>query len=119
MELSLERVELRFVRPLATAYGLLHSRELVEIALTGDDGLTGHGEAAPLEPYDGVPIERVLTALESYRRVLAEPLAPGVTALDACRAADELPQALAAIDLALWDLGGRRAALPPGGTIEL
>jgi L-alanine-DL-glutamate epimerase-like enolase superfamily enzyme len=112
MELSLHRVELRFARPLATAYGLLHSRELVEVTLTGDDGLIGHGEAAPLEPYDGVPIARVLAALESYRRVLDDPLPPGVTALDACRSADELPQALAAIDLALWDLGGRRAGRP-------
>jgi len=112
MELSLERVELRFARPLATAYGLLHARELVEVALTGDDGLVGYGEAAPLEPYDGVPIARVLAALETYRRVLADPLPAGVTALDACRSADELPQALAAIDLALWDMGGRRAGRP-------
>jgi L-alanine-DL-glutamate epimerase-like enolase superfamily enzyme len=112
MELSLERVELRFARPLQTAYGLLHSRELVEVALTGEDGVVGYGEAAPLEPYDGVPIGRVLAALESYRRVLADPLPEGGTALDACRDADELPQALAAIDLALWDLGGRRAGRP-------
>jgi L-alanine-DL-glutamate epimerase-like enolase superfamily enzyme len=112
MELSLERRELLFKQPLATAYGVLHSRELIEVTLTGDDGRSGRGEAAPLEPYDGVSIERVLAALDSYRRALARPLGPGVTALDACRAADELPQALAAIDLALWDLGGRRAGRP-------
>ena len=112
MELALDRVELRFARPLATAYGLLQSRQLIEVTLTGDDGQVGKGEAAPLEPYDGVSIERVLAALESYRRVLDGPLAAGVTALDACRAADDLPQALAAIDLALWDLGGRRAGRP-------
>ncbi len=112
MELSLDRAELRFTQPLATAYGRLHSRELVEVTLTGDDGMRGHGEAAPLESYDGVSIDRVLSALEAYRGVLAAPLPAGATALDACRAADELPQALAAIDLALWDLGGRRAGRP-------
>ncbi|HXR13776.1 MAG TPA: mandelate racemase/muconate lactonizing enzyme family protein [Solirubrobacteraceae bacterium] len=112
MELSLDQIELRFAQPLATAYGRLHSRELVEVTLTGDDGLSGRGEAAPLEPYDGVSIARVLAALESYRSVLAAPLPAGVTALDACRAVDELPQALAAIDIALWDLGGRRAGRP-------
>jgi o-succinylbenzoate synthase len=109
MDLTLERVQMRFARPLTTAYGALHSREIVEVTLTGEDGRSGRGEAAPLEPYDGVSIERVLAALEAYRRALAQPLGAGVTALDACRAADDLPQALAAIDLALWDLGGRRA----------
>jgi L-Ala-D/L-Glu epimerase len=112
MELSLERRELLFAQPLATAYGVLRSRELIEVTLTGDDGRSGRGEAAPLEPYDGVSIERVLAALDSYRRALVRPLGAGVTALDACRAADELPQALAAIDLALWDLAGRRAGRP-------
>jgi len=71
MELSLERRELLFKQPLATAYGVLHSRELIEVTLTGDDGRSGRGEAAPLEPYDGVSIERVLAALDSYRRALA------------------------------------------------
>ena len=32
--------------------------------------------------------------------------------LDACRAVDDLPQALAAVDLALWDRAGRRAGVP-------
>jgi o-succinylbenzoate synthase len=112
MELSFARVALRFTAPLATAYGRLASREIVEVMLTGDDGLSGRGEAAPLEPYDGVSIERVLAALAAYQRVLATPLPPGVTALDACRKADDLPQAFAAIDMALWDLGGHRAGRP-------
>ena len=32
--------------------------------------------------------------------------------LDACRAADALPQALAAIDMAMWDLAGARSGRP-------
>ena len=67
--LVLERVVLRFATPLATAYGALRDRELIEVTLTDDDGLRGRGEAAPLEPYDGVSIERVLAALEAYRAV--------------------------------------------------
>ena len=112
MQLSLDRRTLRFAKPLVTAYGVLSARELIEVTLTGEDGLSGRGEAAPLEPYDGVSIDRVMVALESYRVALSQPLPARVTALDACRGADDLPQALAAIDLALWDLGGRRAGRP-------
>src|SRR5579859_4010842 len=111
MELSHERVEWRFAQPLQTAYGVLRSRELIEVTLTDADGRSGRGEAAPLEPYDGVSIERVMRALRAYQRVAADPPAD-VLLLDGCRAVDELPQALAAIDLALWDLAGRRAGRP-------
>jgi L-Ala-D/L-Glu epimerase len=113
MELTLQRVKLRFAQPQETAYGMLRSRELIEVTLTGEDGLSGRGEAAPLEPYDGVSLERVLVALEAYRSPLASsPPRAGGTLLDACRAVDELPQALAAIELALWDLAGKRAGRP-------
>lgn len=95
------------------SYGSLRERELFEVALTAADGSVGHGEAAPLEPYDGVSAERVAGALARYQEVLsAAPELEGVRLLDACRAADELPQALAAIDLALWDMAGRRQGRP-------
>ena len=113
MQLEFDRRELRFAQPQTTAFGVLRSRELVELTLTGADGIAGHGEAAALEPYDGVSTERVITALEAYRAPLAASArSAGGTLLDACRAADALPQALAAIDIALWDLAGKRAGRP-------
>ncbi|MGI8801509.1 MAG: mandelate racemase/muconate lactonizing enzyme family protein [Solirubrobacteraceae bacterium] len=114
MNVALERVELRFATPVATAYGQLRARELVELRLTGEDGLVGRGEAAPLERYDGVSIEDVRTALVAYRPILERAGAgssPG-DLLAACRTRIDLPQALAAVDLALWDLAGRRAGRP-------
>ena len=96
MELSLERVELRFAQTLETAYGVLRSRELIEVTLTDDDGLVGLGEAAPLEPYDGVSVERVERALEGFAPVLAEEREMnGAQLIDACRLVDDLPAALA------------------------
>ncbi len=63
--------------------------------------------------YDGVSIERTAQALERYAPILAESRGlNGAQLLDACRAVDDLPQALAAIDLALWDRGGRIAGKP-------
>ena len=74
------------------------------------DGLVGDGEAAPLEDYDGVTLDDVRAALEDCREVLAQSDGADRRALlDACARLAVLPQAVAAIDLALWDLAGRRA----------
>ncbi len=48
------------------AYGVLTERELLAVSITGDDGIAGYGEAAPLEPYDGVGIDRAHEALARY-----------------------------------------------------
>lgn len=113
MKLEFARRSLRLKQPLQTSYGELTERELLTVSLTGEDAVTGLGEAAPLEPYDGVSIERTEAALQSYVPILAESRGlNGAQLLDACRAVDDLPQALAAIDLALWDRGGRIAGKP-------
>jgi len=100
-------------QPLSAAWGDLHERVILEVELTGNDGVTGRGEAAPLEPYDGVPIDACRAALDAYAEALApRDYAGGGELLDACREAADLPQALAAIDLALWDRAGRRTGKP-------
>jgi L-alanine-DL-glutamate epimerase-like enolase superfamily enzyme len=113
VKLELERRSLRLSRPLQSSYGPVHERELILVTLTGEDGVPGFGEAAPLEPYDGVSIDRVQRALERYRPVLDEASSSnGAQLMEACRQVEDLPAALAAIDLALWDRAGRRAQLP-------
>jgi L-alanine-DL-glutamate epimerase-like enolase superfamily enzyme len=108
VRLSVERRALRLSSPLASAYGTVAERELLAVSITDATGVTGHGEAAPLPAYDGVSLQRVEAALARYARVLAEPAdMNGAQLLDACRAVDELPAALAAVDLALWDRAGR------------
>ncbi len=91
----------------------MRQRELVAVTLAGEDGLEGHGEAAPLPSYDGVDLVRVERALQRYERVLADARdMSGMQLIEACRRVDDLPQALAAIDMALWDRAGRRAGKP-------
>jgi L-Ala-D/L-Glu epimerase len=104
---------LRLLRPLQTSYGAVLERELLLVSLTDGDGVSGYGEAAPLQPYDGVSIARVQEALERYRPIVeaAEGM-NGAEIVDACRRADDLPEAFAAIDLALWDRAGRRSGRP-------
>ncbi len=107
---------LTLATPLPTAFGNVHERAILQLRLEDSQGNVGWGEAAPLEPYDGVTLERCRHALEAYLPVLGTPPrsggSPGAAILDGCRAADPLPQALAAVDLALWDLAGQRAGRP-------
>jgi L-Ala-D/L-Glu epimerase len=114
MELRWAARSLALERPLRAAWGVLDRRDIIEVELRLADGQVGRGEAAPLEPYDGVPLAAVDAALDAYAavlRVLPDRL-PHAAVLDACAAERPLPQALAAIDLALWDLAGRRAGRP-------
>ncbi|MDE3069603.1 MAG: hypothetical protein KGJ43_02615, partial [Acidobacteriota bacterium] len=66
MRLELKRRTLRLRAPWETAFGTIGEREIVEVAVHDRDGVSGRGEAAPLEPYDGVSTARALTALERY-----------------------------------------------------
>jgi L-alanine-DL-glutamate epimerase-like enolase superfamily enzyme len=110
VRLTLKRHTLRLARPFASALGTVAERELAIVTLTDEDGVEGYGEAAPLYAYDGVSFQRVWQALESYRPVLADSQGlNGAQLVDACRQIEDLPPALAAIDLALWDRAGRRA----------
>jgi L-alanine-DL-glutamate epimerase-like enolase superfamily enzyme len=109
-------VVLTLAEPLQTAFGEVRERAILQLCIEDDAGRSGWGEAAPLEAYDGVSLERCRAALDAHLAVLADPPrqsgSAGAAILDACRAADPLPQALAAVDLALWDLAGRRAGRP-------
>lgn len=83
--------------PFVTAGGVVSARELALVRLEDDEGEAGYGEAAPFEPYDGVPIRSVLEALRGGNG-----------------AAAALPQARAADELARLDLAARRAGRSVG-----
>ncbi len=118
MRLVVRRHVLRLRQPFQTSYGALNERELLAISLTDDDGITGYGEAAPLEAYDGTSIARVEEALERYRPIVESAAdMNGAEIVDACRRADDLPEAFAAIDLALWDRAGKRVGRPVASLI--
>lgn len=114
MKATIERRHLTIRPPLETAKGELDSREIFLLRLEDDAGNFGWGEAAPLEPYDGVSARECLAALERQVEALeaCPPDATGPQVLEAARQGDELPQALAAVDMAMWDLAGRRERRP-------
>lgn len=113
MRAEVEPLTLRLREPLRTATGEIAERTLLLLRVEDREGRVGWGEAAPLEPYDGVSLDRCRAALESHAATLSGGAATGGAALlDACRDADPLPQALAAVDLALWSLAGIREDRP-------
>jgi L-alanine-DL-glutamate epimerase-like enolase superfamily enzyme len=113
VRLRIEVIEARLRAAFVAGHGSVSTRELVLVELKGRDGQLGHGEAAPLPSYDGVRVQDVCAALEDCRSVLAAgDGAPHAELLAACSELAVLPQATAAIDLALWDLAGRRADQP-------
>jgi o-succinylbenzoate synthase len=101
--------------PMQAAHGETYERPLVLLKLDDGRGGTGWGEAAPLASYDGVTLDDVLAALEDCREPLrawdGDP-ASRTEVLAQCAAKAVLPQAIAAVDLALWDLTGRRLDEP-------
>ena len=91
MKRRLTRLSLPFRRPFVTSAGVVPSRDLVLLRIEDDDGAVGYGEAAPFEPYDGIPLEAVVDALANG-------------SIDA----DAPPQARAAEEMARLDLEARR-----------
>jgi L-Ala-D/L-Glu epimerase len=119
VKLSVEPVRARLRAPFATAWGTITERELLVVRLEAADGTVGWGEAAPLPGYGGPALssgaataEEVEGALDGFRPVLAAADGGRAKLLAACASASGVPEALAAVDLALWDLEGRRSGQP-------
>jgi L-alanine-DL-glutamate epimerase-like enolase superfamily enzyme len=112
MELAFEPRRLRFRAPIVTAYATYEERELDLVRVTDRDGVVGVGEAAPLEPFDGVSLDSVRAEIEGCRSILAADDSSPAELRAACRRACSLPHAVAALDVALWDLEARRAGRP-------
>ena len=114
MDARVVPLTLKLREPMVAAHGTTDRRDLLLLRIESNDGIVGWGEAAPLESYDGVSLDLCRAALEAQAAALRSgaPGAGAAAALDAARAAADLPQSLAAVDLALWDAASRREAVP-------
>ncbi|MEO3755443.1 mandelate racemase/muconate lactonizing enzyme family protein [Streptomyces sp. B6B3] len=105
---------------IAMSFSPLRERTMVLVSLTDEDGTTGHGESWVNYPPWGVA-ERTATLREGVLPLLAGRRIDDVPAVhaDLCDRLDPLGrqwgapgpvrQAISAVDVALWDLRGRRA----------
>jgi L-Ala-D/L-Glu epimerase len=60
---SVLRLSIPLKEPFVTSNGVVSARDLLLLRLEARDGTVGYGEAAPFEPYDGVPLEQAAAAL--------------------------------------------------------
>ena len=113
MRVTIERAAARLRSPFASARGSTELREFLLLRLEAASGAFGFGESAPLDHYDGVSLDACRAALEDCRSILSrgEP-DDRAELLAACARAAVLPQALSAVDLALWDLAGHEQGEP-------
>lgn len=63
VERTVLRLSIPLKEPFVTSNGVVSARDLLLLRLEARDGTVGYGEAAPFEPYDGVPLERAEAAL--------------------------------------------------------
>ena len=113
MNIRIESIRARLQAPFASAWGSISDRPLVLVRVEDTEGNVGLGEAAPLPDYHGVDVDDVVEALEACRATLAgaSPGADAAEVLGEWRRLAVLP-AVAAVDMALWDLEGRRTGQP-------
>jgi L-Ala-D/L-Glu epimerase len=88
------RLSIPLREPFVTAAGVVAARELLLLRIENGDGAVGHGEAAPLAPYDGVSLREVASALRD--------------------GGSSQPHARAAEEMARLDLDARREGRPLG-----
>jgi L-alanine-DL-glutamate epimerase-like enolase superfamily enzyme len=115
MRLEIEPIQVETTHAFRIARGTKTRREVFVVSLTAD-GVTGLGEAAPQEFYRESPLS-VRTAVQSIGRLLDGDAEEVRLRLN--DRASELHRALrphasvrAALDMALWDIRGRREARP-------
>ena len=112
MKVDVDFFQVPLAEPLDSARDSIAGRLLAVLSLDGGDAV-GFGEAAPLPGYDVADAEMVLGGLEACIPVLERSDGSNQAELMArCSELTTFPQTLAAIDLALWDLAGKRAGAP-------
>ncbi|MDY7041465.1 MAG: dipeptide epimerase, partial [Chloroflexota bacterium] len=100
--------------PLVVAYGSYPVLEYALLTLHTDDGLVGVGEAAPDPQVTGETQENVIRVLREWSSLLQghDPFDIETILRMTAEAAPGYPAALAALDMALYDLMGKALGVP-------
>lgn len=113
MNVHIDFLWARLRAPFFSGWGSIDDRPLLLVRIEDSGGHVGLGEAAPLPDYHGVGVDDVREALEACRDMLAG-ASPGRAAAQGLAEWRRMAvrPAVAAIDMALWDIESRRAGQP-------
>lgn len=111
MQARLERRIFELTRPISAAHGVVRQRESLIFELSHGD-VSGFGEAAPLESYDGVSLGACADALAAIKDDLAAHDPSDPDQLVEVFGSGMPPQARAALDTAARDLAARLKGVP-------
>lgn len=115
VDIKIRRIDYRLSSPSVVAYEALDCAPNIAVCIELDNGLVGWGNAAPDQHVTGETAESVEAALkQSLRPYLIGQDPTRIESLwpDMQERAPRQPTAIAAVDIALWDLLGKTAGLP-------
>jgi L-Ala-D/L-Glu epimerase len=114
-ELAVFRRDFKLSTPSVVAYGAIETAPNVVVRIELENGLSGWGNAAPDQYVTGETAESVeRTIKEVFRPALIGMKASRIRSIwpRLCELEPEQPSAIAAIDIALYDLLGKTAGMP-------
>lgn len=117
LSLTTQRLEIRKRYPLMISRGVSHGSTNL-VALVSDGTHTGIGEAAPGAGYDDVTMAPLVEsqyaeAFPAGQVQIGDDTSPSIHEVYAyCRAREMATPAIAALDIALWDLKAKQAGMP-------
>jgi L-alanine-DL-glutamate epimerase-like enolase superfamily enzyme len=109
------RIDMKLSDPYEIAYETVESASNIFLRLESSDGITGYGCAAPDLEVTGETAESVLEIIDEKiagRLVNADPTRYALIMEDLKKLAPQSPSAQAMVDMALFDLVGKKAGLP-------
>jgi len=115
VDIKIRRIDYRLSSPSVVAYEALDCAPNIAVGIELDDGMVGWGNAAPDQHVTGETAESVEAALrDSLRPYLIGQDSTRIESLlpEMLNRAPRQPTAIAAVDIALWDLLGKKAGLP-------
>lgn len=113
-DIKIEKIKLKLKEPFKVAFAVIEYSEDLIVKITTDEGITGFGEASPIQFVTGETVDTAYAALKLLKEVLIgeDPLA--IDRIHAVMDATIIgnTSAKCGIDLALYDIKGKTAGLP-------